>query len=139
MARVRRATAADLATLARLQRLVLPADEPADASVGWWWLAFDEADAPIGFAGMVQSSRWLDAAYLCRAGVVPRARGVGLQARLILAREKTARALGMRRAITDTNDNPASANSLIRRGFRMYSPAQPWAAAGACYWRKRLA
>jgi GNAT superfamily N-acetyltransferase len=123
--------------LSRMQRRVLPYDKPAATTIGWWWLAFD-GDEPVGFAGLYQSSRWCDAGYLCRAGVVPSHRGQGLQKRLIRARERKARAVGFRWLITDTNDNPSSGNSLISSGFRLYSPSKPWAADGALYWRKPI-
>jgi GNAT superfamily N-acetyltransferase len=71
--------------------------------------------------------------------VLPEARGQGLQRRLIGARERHARALGMAWLVTDTYQNPASSNSLIAAGYRLYEPAQPWGARGTLYWRKRLA
>lgn len=133
------ATKAEIDIINRLQRQILPLDTLAATSLGWWWVARDSAGLPVGFAGLHPSKRWGDAAYLCRAGVLVRARGHGLQKRLIAVREQKARRLGMRWLITDTNGNPASANNLIACGFRMYLPAHPWADIGACYWRKALA
>lgn len=135
---IRAATAHDTEIIKRLQRQVLPWDKVTDPTVGWWWLAID-GGVPVGFAGMVQSSRWMDAIYLCRAGVVAKARGQGLQGRLINVRQRLAKRMGKRWLITDTNGNPASANTLINCGFKMYEPADPWAYKGACYWRKRIA
>ncbi|WP_368408593.1 GNAT family N-acetyltransferase [Caldimonas mangrovi] len=120
-----------------LQLEILPADEPAPTSLGWWWVA-SEGGNPVGFAGLWPSSRWSDAGYLSRSGVLPSARGRGLQKRLIRVREKKARELGWRWLITDTYRNPPSANSLIACGFRMFHPSKPWAADGACYWRKQI-
>lgn len=105
---------------------------------GFWWMAFDESREPIGFAGMHPSVRWSDAVYLCRSGVTFAARGQGLQKRLIAARLVSARHYGFRHVITDTRRNPASANSLIACGFRMYQPAAPWSFRDACYWKKEL-
>jgi len=136
---ITRATSSrELAAVLRLQRAILPHDVPASVETGWWWLARDADGNEVGFAGMYQSSRWIDAGYLCRAGVSARARGLGLQGRLISVRERQAKAVGLRWVITDTLHNPASANSLIRRNFRMYEPSNPWASTGACYWRKRI-
>jgi GNAT superfamily N-acetyltransferase len=104
---------------------------------GWWWIAQDDGE-PVGFAGMVQSYRWGDAVYFCRAAVLPKARGNGLQKRLIATRTRKAKQLGMNWAITDTRKNPASANSLISAGFRMYEPALPWGLKDGCYWKKRI-
>jgi hypothetical protein len=40
--------------------------------------------------------------------------------------------------VTDTHDNPASANSLIARGFKLFDPTKPWGATGTLYWRLKL-
>jgi GNAT superfamily N-acetyltransferase len=80
----------------------------------------------------------MDAVYLCRSGVIPKARGKGLQRKLISVRLRFARARCMTWAISDTFHNPASANNLIRCGFSMYEPSQPWGAKGTLYWRRRL-
>jgi GNAT superfamily N-acetyltransferase len=76
--------------------------------------------------------------YLCRAGVLESHRGRGLQKRLIRVRERKARKLGWTHVVTDTYENPASANSLIKCGFRSYLPRNPWGAKGVAYWIKRL-
>lgn len=106
-------------------------------SRGQWWIALDGGQ-PVGFAGMTPSVRWCDAVYLCRSGVVESARGSGLQKRLIKARLATAKKLDYRHIVTDTRRNPASANSLIACGFRMYQPAAPWSFRDALYWKKDL-
>ena len=111
---------------------------PDQFSKGYWWIAFDGGE-PVGFAGITQSVRWGDAGYLCRSGVVEGVRGQGLQKRLIAARLAKARRVGWNWVITDTRRNPASANSLINCGFKMYQPAVPWGMKDACYWRKRVA
>jgi GNAT superfamily N-acetyltransferase len=129
--------AADFDLLLELQRACLPSDKPYDTARGWWWVAFTAADVPVAFAGLTETyaDPWMG--YLCRAGVVPEARGAGLQKRLIRTRLRLAKSLGMRSVVTDTaHGNHASANSLIATGFRMYQPAQCWAAPGAHYWRR---
>ena len=40
--------------------------------------------------------------------------------------------------ITDTIENPASANHLIDCGFRLFDPITLWANEGSLYWRKEL-
>jgi GNAT superfamily N-acetyltransferase len=97
-----------------------------------------DGGTPVGFAGYVRSAQWHDAVYLCRSGVLASHRGHGLQKRLIRAREQHARKRGYRWALTDTFDNPASSNSLISSGYRLYEPARPWGKRGALYWRKKL-
>jgi GNAT superfamily N-acetyltransferase len=129
--------AEQLLVLLDLQLGILPLDRPADTRTGWWWIAYDCA-RPVGFAGLYPSSRWSDAGYLCRAGVLPEYRGRGLQKRLIRIRERKARELGMTWLISDTYKNPPSTNSLVACGYRMYEPSEPWGAEGVLYWRKRL-
>lgn len=127
----------DLALLRRLHVDTFPVDPFPEFDAGWWWVARVDGRA-VGFCGMQPSARWGDAVYMVRAGVLPKARGHRLQRRLIAVRERHARRIGMRWAITYTYHNPASANSLIGCGYRIYEPSQPWAAKGAIYWRKAL-
>jgi GNAT superfamily N-acetyltransferase len=124
------------AALIRLQRVCLPHDIPYDKN-GWYWLGFD-GDEPIAFCAMAQSRRWCDTVYLARAGVLESHRGLGLQKRMISIRESFARRRGYNWVVTDTTDNPASANSLISKGYRLFTPSAPWAYNSSLYWRKRL-
>jgi len=121
-----------------LQKKCLPSDAPFDTSQGYWWTVYDSHNLPCAFAGLVPSVRWLDTGYLCRAGVLPSHRGQGVQKRLIRARIRQARALGWDWLITDTYDNPASSNSLISTGFKLFDPSKPWGAKGTLYWRLKL-
>jgi GNAT superfamily N-acetyltransferase len=125
------------ALLLRLQREALPHDRPIATTQGWWFIAYD-GERPVGFSGMYLSTQWSDTVYLCRAGVLERARGHGLQKRLIRARIRKAKALGYCWAVTDTYENPESGNSLIRCGFRLFQPSRPWGADGVNYWRRSL-
>jgi GNAT superfamily N-acetyltransferase len=110
---------------------------PALFETGYWWIATVN-EVPAAFAGLHHSVRWSDAGYLVRVAVLPHARGRGLQKRLIRVRASKARRLGMNWLLTDTRRNPASANSLIEQGFRMYQPQRPWGLRDSCYWRKRI-
>jgi GNAT superfamily N-acetyltransferase len=114
-----------------------PQIEDADFDEGWWWLASFEKEA-IAFAGLLKSHRFNDCGYLCRVGVMPIHRGQGLQHRLIRVREAQAKRNGWAACITDTTDNVASANSLIRAGYRLYVPKEPWAMSTTLYWRRWL-
>lgn len=127
----------DVSLLKRLHTVTLPADDLPNFAAGSWWVA-RRGDAVVAFAGLTPSVRWGDACYLVRSGVIPSARGRGLQRRLIQVRERHARRAGMRWLITDTFQNPASANSLIACGFRLFEPRDPWGLNGALYWRKAL-
>ncbi len=138
MIRVRKVCGAeDHDLLLDLQRACFPVDQPYDTARGWWWVAETLDDVPVAFAGLSETYADPRMGYLCRAGVIPVARGAGLQKRMIRVRMRYARALGMREVVTDTaQGNHASANSLIACGFKMYEPATRWALPGSLYWRK---
>jgi GNAT superfamily N-acetyltransferase len=129
----------DAETLADLHRLTFDDGSPLpDFHVGWWWLLMHQETA-IGFAGLRSSYRWPgNSGYLWRAGVAPGHRGRGLQKRLIRVRERKARALGWEWLFTDTTQSPASSNSLIACGFKVYQPSHGYGYDQTIYWRKRL-
>ena len=118
-----------------LQYKCLPYDTPMEIDRGHWWVAYTEDDRPVGFAGLIRSHSWSNAGYMCRAGVLMKFQGYGLQKRLIQARIRKARSLNWEWLLTDTTDNPASANSLISMGFKIYEPSSPWANKNSLYWR----
>jgi L-amino acid N-acyltransferase YncA len=125
--------------LTLLQKSCLPLDCVYKiTNKGYWYVVYTQDGEAAGFAGIVPSSRWSDTMYLCRAGVVLAHRGRGLQKKFIKARVRKAKALGMNWVITDTNQNPASANSLISTGFKMFDPSQPWGFKTALYWKYRI-
>ena len=126
-------------TLAELHRLTffdgacLP-----DFDRGHWWLAYRET-RPVAFVGLMPSTRAHNAGYICRVGVLKKHCGNGLQLRLTRAMELRGRHNGWSRLVSDTTDNPASANNFIRAGYRLYRPEYPWAYANTLYWRKAIA
>ncbi len=124
--------------LVRMQRECLPGDAPLHPILGFWWIAYAEDGQPAAFASMKPSIRWQETGYLSRSGVLEPHRGNGLQKRLIRVRVRKARELGWKWLLSDTSDNPESANSLISCGFRMYTPSQPYGLKTSVYWRKRL-
>jgi GNAT superfamily N-acetyltransferase len=123
--------------LVDLHKQCFPSDHEPDWGRGDWWLVFDPAGVPVAFAGGYRSvTGWY---YLCRAGVLPRARGKGLQRRLIHARLRQGRKLGLPYAFTYTVfDNLESSNNLIRTGFRLYTPRWRWGGKRSLYWRRPL-
>jgi GNAT superfamily N-acetyltransferase len=121
-----------------MQREILPADRVICPSQGWWWVAYRGQEA-CGFGCLMQSSQWEDTVYLARAGVMLSHQGFGIQKRLISRRTAFARSIGMRWAVSDTTDNPASANSLIACGFKLFEPSKPWGSERTIYWRRDLA
>lgn len=123
------------ATIVHLDTLCFAGSAPPLTSRdGCWWMATRDGN-PVGYAGIMQAASTPDGGYLARAGVMPAARGEGLQKRLIRLRLRYAKAQGWRTVVTDTCDNPASANSLIACGARMFNPDSPWGLPRSLYWR----
>lgn len=115
----------------------------ADFERGYWWLVHDRTDAwsspdPVAFCGFTHALHTPGAGYLKRVGVLKAYRGQGLQRRLITVRERKARTLGLVTMLTDTTENPPSANSLISAGYKTFEPAYRWAFQHSIYWRKAL-
>jgi GNAT superfamily N-acetyltransferase len=139
--RTRKVDGKDEATaeiLLRLNALCFDAgDAPISPYTGDWWLTYLDRE-PVAFAGLSASSQMSCAGYLCRAGVAPGHRGQGLQLRLLRVREAQARRYGWTWLFTDTTSNPASSNSLIKAGYRLYLPPYPWAFSHSLYWRKQI-
>lgn len=111
-----------------------------DPDIGHWWLAFaiDEGRELAGFCGLTPTYADASLGYLKRAGVRRDHRGHGLQRRFVRVREAKARRLGMRAIITDTSDNPPSANNLIDCGYHIYTPPNLWGFNHTIYWSKDL-
>ncbi len=106
---------------------------------GDWWIAYDPE--PVAFCGLHASVRTEGAGYLCRGGVLPKARGKGLQKRMIKLRERAAKAKGWTVLLSDTDPlNAYSMNNLINCGFRAFRPKVLWATNHDvwCYWRKAI-
>ena len=124
-------------TLYSLHELTFPGDEHVDYSQGLWWMVFDQGE-PVAFAGLRLLDEEPHAAYMNRCGVLSTHHGHRLQVRLVSARLRFARRLGLKVVITTTYENPRSSNNLIRAGFRMYWPPTQWGAAGTNYWQRQL-
>jgi GNAT superfamily N-acetyltransferase len=105
--------------------------------LGAWWLAYHGAE-PVAFAGIVPSTHIRNGGYFSRVGVLQRHRGRDLQCRLMRVMEARARRIGWDSIVSDTTDNPVSANNFIRAGYRLFEPHVPWAWPHTLYWRKRL-
>lgn len=122
-----------------LDRAIFPHDLKVGYEDAYWWVAFDSEDAPVGYAGLRPSLQKEQAGYLCRVGVLPHARGNGLQKRFIRVRERFARKGGMIELRTDTAPfNIASMRSLIKTGYLPFMPEEEWGVDNAVYWRKVL-
>lgn len=109
-----------------------------DTNYGHHWVVYNGAD-PVGFACLVMSTLASDVGYLKRAGVMPVARGYGLQRKLIAVREAQARRNGWSRMITDTTfNNVQSSNNLIRAGYHLFEPGFRWGFNTGLYWVRDL-
>ena len=123
-------------TLADLHRLTFFDGAPIPAfDQGNWWRVFHETRA-VAFAGVVSSTHAFNAGYFCRVGVLRKHWGHSLQLRLMRALEARVRQNGWGCIVSDTTDNLASANNLIRAGYLLYQPRCPWAWPSTLYWRK---
>lgn len=102
-----------------------------------WWVGWKD-EVPVAYAG----ARYIpeaNAVFLSRAGVLPEARGQGIQRKLISLRLRWANTTGAKNAITYTHPlNHPSANNLIRSGFLLYSPQWQWAGPEFLYWIRKL-
>ncbi|RXT36680.1 GNAT family N-acetyltransferase [Bradyrhizobium betae] len=105
--------------------------------MGAWWLAYHNDEA-VAFAGVVPSTHARNSGYFCRVGVLQRHWGRGLQRRLMRAIEARGRRVGWDSIVSDTTDNPASANNFIHARYRLFEPEVPWAWSHTLYWRKWL-
>lgn len=103
----------------------------------YWWVAYD-SEEPIGFAGMtVYNYIEKPASFLSRVGVLPKARGYGLQRRFIRTRERMSKKLGFNRIITYSSyENIISANNLIKCGYYLYTPDSEWGVKNGLYFEK---
>jgi GNAT superfamily N-acetyltransferase len=126
-------------TLADLHRLTFFESAPiAEFDWGHWWLAV-HGRMSVAFAGLIPSTHISNAGYFCRVGVLKEHCGQSLQLRLMRALELRARHNGWTWLISDTTDNPASANNFIKAGYRLFNPADAWGWPRTLYWRKSLA
>lgn len=108
-----------------------------DGSV--WWIVLD-GKKPVAYAGAV-FLKDKNRVYLCRAGVLPEYRGIGLQRQLIEKRIKWAKnTCGAASVVTYTDaENIYSSNNLIKCKFMLYIPDFPWGnSPEALYWVRKL-
>lgn len=103
----------------------------------YWWAVFND-DNIIGFAGL-DTVVFKGKAFLCRAAINNEFRNIGLHKRLIIARERKSKKLGLKEIVTYTShDNISSSNSLIKRGYIRYKPRVEYGIKNAIYFFKEL-
>src|SRR5678809_912432 len=116
----------DLDAIKEMDQACFCGEDLPDLETAIWWIAH-EGPNELGYAGALHDVDTNDL-FLNRAGVLPEARGHGLQRKLIRARVRYARAHLMRSCYTYTVPfNVASSNNLIKCGFILWRPACPWA------------
>jgi GNAT superfamily N-acetyltransferase len=119
-----------------MDRMCFPTDDPYPKEKRHWWFVSDE-QGPVGFAGLDQVND--HTGFLCRAGVFQRFQGQGLHRKLILAREKKARALGLDTLVTHVMPwNIKSVNNLMHMGYYLIKPLAWFHFQGALHFRKVL-
>lgn len=91
----------------------------------FFWLVWESGkDYPVGFA-TARKSKQKGWGFLARAGVLKEARGNNLQVRLIRARVKWAKSLGLKGVLTyAANRNSASICNLLKAKFKIYDPEE---------------
>ena len=130
----------EVGALVGLDALCFPHEERVQFDGSFWWVAID-SKADFGeFAGYAGLQIQKDGVgFLCRCGVRPVARAHGLQRKLIRARERGARGLGLTRLVSYTSkENTVSSNNLIACGYKLYTPDSWWGGASSLYWTKEL-
>jgi GNAT superfamily N-acetyltransferase len=103
-----------------------------------WWMVSSK-DGPVAFAGVHMHTKCY--ASLIRVGIEEEHRGHGLQRKLIRVRVRWAKKQKAKGVVTYTlADNIASSNNLIKEGFRLFEPLEPWddEEEPVLYWLKEL-
>jgi GNAT superfamily N-acetyltransferase len=125
--KVRRAREVDFEEIRALDQLCMPLDERVDlkdVDSHAWWVVRNQDSIAVAFAGChIIDDGALQICLLSRAGVMPQARGRGIQKKLLKARIRWARDQGCDQVWTYTaHYNIASSNSLISSGFKLWRP-----------------
>jgi GNAT superfamily N-acetyltransferase len=101
-----------------------------------WWIVWNENYEPVGYCGVVIYD---DFAIHKRCGVLPCARGNGLQKRMLKTRENFAKKNKCGSILTYVSiQNIISANNLISTGYRVYNPSWRWGGDHYLYVQKML-
>lgn len=137
--RVRFKKTKDYSQARALHVLLFPNDEQFRKSVNnAMWIGYEETQTPVAFC----TARYLpneNSVFLERAGVLPIARGLKLQRRMIKLRENWAKSLGADAVLTYVaHHNHASIVSLIKAGYHIYWPSKFWAGKSVHYFQKSI-
>jgi|688.fasta_scaffold01478_48 predicted acetyltransferase len=130
-----------LQIVSKLDRKCFVGDSPVSLKDTYWWIAYNKVGNPVGFSGLKLCRRKENKGlgYFSRAGVMKSYRGRGTQKKMIKARLRMARQLGLTHCVTYVKGfNLPSANSLISCGFKLYNPHYKWGGKSALYFLKCL-
>jgi N-acetylglutamate synthase-like GNAT family acetyltransferase len=120
-------------TVREMNRMFFPEAPLEDIEGSDWWLVRNDAKQVVAYAGLYVALK--EEAWLSRVGVLPVARGGGLQSRLIRAREARARKLGYGKVFTYTDPgNHRSNKNLAANGYVPYKVDED----GWLYWWHEL-
>ncbi len=135
MDRIRKCLDTDL--IKELQKECFPYDKIYITDECLWWVCYWN-NKPVGFYGWEPMKNKPFNVYICRCGVIPSHRGRRLQKKMASVALLCAKNMGYRRAVSDTRQNPPSANSFISSGFKTFTPEDPWSFKDSIYWYKIL-
>lgn len=136
---IRRATPDDIEAIEAADRVCFPLDKPY--MFGWEknlsWVATDNKGEIVGYLSAHPLKRGV--LFFSRVGVMPCARGYGLQRKLMGAMERHARADGWREIVTYTvGINGWSTRNILAAGYRTYEPRKSYVGFEVVHMRKRL-
>jgi len=110
-----------------------------------YWVLWDDEGEPAGFCTVRPLLRtsfepnWESTVILNQAGILPHARGRGLQRRMVRQRLQWARANEFTRAVSYVDlDRIASQRNLVRSGFLPYRPEYLWAGDDVVYFERLI-
>lgn len=135
---IRRATPDDIESIEAADRVCFPGDKPYfftwDKNVSWVSIEGEELQGYLS-AHPLRHGVW----FFSRVGVVPAARGLGLQRKLMAVMERHGRREGWREIVTYTvGRNGFSTANILAAGFRTYEPRKSYVGWECVHMRKRL-
>lgn len=102
-----------------------------------FWIVKDGGES-IGFASLKPLPEE-NSIFLSLVGILPNARGAGIQRKLIKTRLNWAKRNGYKCAVTYTlMDNYPSISNLIKCGFKFYTPYYEWVGSKVFYFKKDI-
>lgn len=113
-----------------------PEDPIDDIDTRFWFLAKIGREV-VGWCGYTLKDPLTAEIY--RTGVMPKHQNLGIKRKMVRAMERHAVKSGcsVMKSYCDT-DNIPSANSLIRSGYKLYTPERAYTGGPWLYWIKRL-